>query len=649
MKPQILFENLELQKGKLGEEDSVPDLIGGLILQNKLKFYLDEEDEIFEGYGKVWNSYPYRQFSSYSRKLETSIVKTVVLENNFLKAVFLPEFGGRLWSLWDKEQNRNLLYTNDVIRFSNLAIRNAWFSGGVEWNIGVVGHTPFTTAPLFTATLEDEEGTPILRMYEYERIRQVTYQMDFWLGEQDRFINARMRILNFGDAVVPMYWWSNIAVPEHEKGRIIVPAKKAYTFRDGGVYKVDVPIVDGLDITKYKNIPAAVDYFFELAKEAPKYIANVDENGYGLLHMSTNRLQSRKLFSWGKKSAGDHWQEFLTEDAGRYVEIQAGLGKTQYGCLPMAPHTAWEWLERYGAIQLGAEDTTDSFENLREKVTKTLQESTAYQEMEHVLSSTKELSKKKAVVCQRGSGYGSLKNKERQIEGKTEISKHLDFEPCTTKQKLWADFLETGILEEPDSTCPPPDFMVDEIFFHRLLESIKDINRNNWYANYQLGIFYFQKREYSTAVEAFKQSLFAKENSWAYHGIASVYTVSGDKEQARDAIKCGIQLQKEDLSYVKDGFRILTMNEGFGDILDLYEELEKKQQEEARIKLYYIQALSENGEVQKAYDLLCFDGGMIIDDQREGEASVSKVWKELYRKLYGTEGTLPYVFEFEAT
>ena len=32
-----------------------------------------------------------------------------------------------------------------------------------------------------------ESGEPVLRMYEYERIRKVPYQMDFWLGEKDRF------------------------------------------------------------------------------------------------------------------------------------------------------------------------------------------------------------------------------------------------------------------------------------------------------------------------------------------------------------------------------------------------------------------------------------------------------------------------------
>lgn len=648
MKSKITFQNLKLKTGKLGEKSSVPDLVGGLILQNNLKFYLDEEDEIYEGYGRCRNSYPYRQFSSYSRELEEGEVKTVILENDFLKAVFLPELGGRLWSLWDKEQNKNLLYTNDVIRFSNLAVRNAWFSGGVEWNIGVIGHSPFTTAPLFTAVLEDEDGMPVLRMYEYERIRQVTYQMDFWLGEHDRFLNARMRIMNSTDEVVPMYWWSNIAVPEHENGRIIVPAKKAFTFHDGGIHKVDIPIVNGADITAYCNIPSSVDYFFEIDRDDPKYIANVDENGYGLLHMSTNRLQSRKLFSWGKKRAADHWQEFLTEKAGRYVEIQAGLGKTQYGCLPMAPHTAWEWMERYGAVQLG-EERKDSFEALRDKVTKSLWEKEAYLEMEQVLKDTKKRAKKKASsVCQMGSGYGALKNQIRHLEGKPEISEHLDFTADGEPQKLWADFLENGVLKEPDGMCPPPCFVRDEMIFKRLKESVKDKNQNNWYAHYQLGIFYFQKGEYDRAEAEFRSSLSIQENPWTYQGAASVYTVSGEGEQAKKAVSAGIQLRKEDLSYVKDGFRLLDLNRGYKEILKLYEELGEKLQKESRIRFYYIRALSEQGQAQKAYDLLCADGGMIIDDIREGEIAVGSLWKKLYKELHGTEGQLPYRFDFTA-
>ena len=106
-----------------------------------------------------------------------------------------------------------------------------------------------------------------------------------------------------------MYWWSNIAVPEYDDGCIIVPAKEAYTNRPDGVYKVSVPMVDGYDISKYKVIPDQVDYFFNIPKNAPKYIANINKEGYGLLNLSTARLMSRKLFSWGNNESSDNWHD----------------------------------------------------------------------------------------------------------------------------------------------------------------------------------------------------------------------------------------------------------------------------------------------------------------------------------------------------
>lgn len=649
MNPEIRFERKQMKRGKLGEKSSVPDLLGGLILQNQLKFHLGEEDEIYEGYGRCKSSYPYRQYSCYLRELEEGSVKTVILENDFLEAVFLPELGGRLWSLTDKKTGRNLLYTNDVLRFSNLAVRNAWFSGGAEWNIGVIGHSPFTTAPLYAGVLKDKDGTPVLRMYEYERIREVTYQMDFWLGEQDRFLNARMRIVNSSDQVVPMYWWSNIAVPEHENGRIIVPAKMAYTVQNREVCKVDIPFVNGTDITAYKNIPASADYFFEIPKEEPKYIAHVDENGYGLLHFSTSRLQSRKLFSWGNRQGAGHWQEFLTKDAGRYVEIQAGLGKTQYGCLPMAPHTAWEWIERYGSIQLEPGEQFESFQNLRAKVTKRVLHETAFQEMEQVLQDTRQLAKEKAEVFQKGSGYGALKNAVRAHEGDIPVSGHLDFEVCEKELNLWQDFLKTGKLAEVDETCQPGYFMSDPALFEKLKESMAGANSENWYAHYQLGLYYFQKEKYKKAGTAFHKSLEIRENPWAYHGVASVYTVLEEKEEAKKAIRSGILLRSQDLSYLKEGFRILSLCEGAKEILELYQGLDCKYQRNGRLKFYYIQALGETGEFQRAYDLLCADGGLAVEDIREGELSLGDVWKKLYKKLYGEEGELPYCFDFTAS
>ena len=87
-----------------------------------------EETEYF-GKGMISTILPYMVQDNYNRERKEKNLNSVVMENDYLKAVFLPELGGRLWSLWDKMLNRELLYVNSVFQPANLAIRNAWFSG----------------------------------------------------------------------------------------------------------------------------------------------------------------------------------------------------------------------------------------------------------------------------------------------------------------------------------------------------------------------------------------------------------------------------------------------------------------------------------------------------------------------------------------
>lgn len=638
---ELRMEKRRMKISSLGEESCMPDLSGEVILQNQLTFRLGEEEEIYEGYGKVKNAYPYRQRNGYTRKLEEKEVQTVILENQYLKAVFLPEYGGRLWELWDKEQNQNLLYTNDVLRFSNLAVRNAWFSGGVEWNIGIIGHTPFTTEQMYVARISDEKGNPVLRMYEYERIRDITYQMDFWLEEDSRFLNCRMRIVNENTKVIPMYWWSNIAVPEYEGGRIIVPAKSAYTFASGDVFKVNVPIVRGIDVTDYKKIPKAVDYFFELEEDAPKYIANVNQKGYGLIQISTARLKSRKLFSWGNQKASNHWQEFLTENAGRYIEIQAGLAKTQYGCLPMAPNTAWEWMEQYGAVQIDESELELSHEERAARLTDKLIEKKVPVQIEEKLRASKVTALQKAELLIPGSGYGVL-----GVHGK--LASHLEFMDKSGEYSRWKAFVEGGKMMCPAPLDQPDAFLDDADSFARLKEAVKNEEKENWYAHYHLGIRYYALEKYKKAKREFEMSLELKENAWAYHGLSCIYLLRGKNKKAIHCMKRGIELQNEKLSYIKEGFRILIAGKGYEELCSLYEKLNQELQNNSRLKFYHIKALAELGKTKKAFKLLEENGGLVLDDVREGEDSLAEIWTSLYEKIYKERKEIPYQFQFNA-
>lgn len=647
MKPILTFQNELFSVSDLGPENSVPDLIPGENIQNKTNFFLDEDDEIYEGYGKRETAFPYRQYTCYTRTRKEKELPTAILENRFLKATFLPTYGGRLWSLIDKTTGENLLYTNDVIRPSNLAIRNAWFSGGVEWNISMIGHTPFTMEPLFTSKLEKEDGTPVLRMYEYERVRKVTYQMDFWLEENSRFLNCRMRIFNQTDEMVPMYWWSNMAVPEYEGGRIIVPATEAFTNREDGVYKVDIPMVNGNDISKYKEIPNQVDYFFHIPKESPKYIANINKNGYGLLHLSTSRLVSRKLFSWGKNEASDNWQDFLTEHAGRYVEIQGGLGKTQYGCIPMAPHTAWEWVELYGAVQTSKDASSSSYEQALREMNQIVEQQLQILQPETILSSTKLLAKQPAQLIQTGNGYGALENALRSYRGESQLSSHLDFGTLSSQYKEWMDFLETGHFPEKDPLEVPYDFMADDTFYKKLKETIQTINHQNWYAFYQLGLYYFQNNNIDASTECFIESMTLEPNPWAYHGLSVIYLKNQKNHGAIEFILKGYEMRKDDLSYLKETLKILLLAKGYEEIKKLYHTLPKDFAEESRILFDYLIALARTGQEKEVLDYLN-EHHLVLEDLRECETSLGSLWEEVYERVNGDKGTLPKKYNYHS-
>ena len=64
---------------------------------------------------------PYRMQDTYGRARQPLSFKTLVLENEYLAATFLPELGGRLYSLVHKPQGRELLACNPVFQPANLA------------------------------------------------------------------------------------------------------------------------------------------------------------------------------------------------------------------------------------------------------------------------------------------------------------------------------------------------------------------------------------------------------------------------------------------------------------------------------------------------------------------------------------------------
>ncbi|HEU5222290.1 MAG TPA: DUF5107 domain-containing protein [Candidatus Lumbricidophila sp.] len=339
------------QAAPLGPENRLPSVAPSADGYNAIDTSAgDDELRRNAAYGKVATVAPYLQQDGYGRELEASDLAVVVLENDHLRAEFLPELGGRLWSLVDKASGAELLFTGDEIRLANFALRNAWFAGGAEWNIGTIGHTPTSCARLHAVSLTHPDGTPMLRMYEYERLRGVVFQIDVHLPVDATQLSVAVRIVNHTGTEVPMYWWSNIAVPQTAGTRVIVPADRAWRTASDRTVRNAAYQEAGHDHSYPARAAEASDYFFQLDDGALPWIAAVEPDGTGLVQTSSARLRGRKQFVWGATAGGARWQEWLSGPGREYLEIQAGLARTQLEHLPMPAGATWSWVETYGRL-----------------------------------------------------------------------------------------------------------------------------------------------------------------------------------------------------------------------------------------------------------------------------------------------------------
>ncbi|MCL2517760.1 MAG: DUF5107 domain-containing protein [Oscillospiraceae bacterium] len=632
------YKKMMIPTADLNGESSLPPIAGMVNVQYKTQTELDEDDELFIGYGFIHSSFPYRLQDMYDRELKDTEINTVVLENEYLKATFLPEYGGRLWSLYDKINEKELTFSNPVIRPCNLAIRNAWLSGGVEWNCGMVGHHPFTCSTLFTAKLKLADGTPVLRMYEFERIRRAVYQMDFFLPDGSKVLFARMRIVNPNSEVVPMYWWSNIAIPEIKKGRVIASVNDTYSSRRG-VIKVPVPICEGVDITYPVNNPSAIDFFWKIPPEKRKYICQLDENGYGLFQTSTKRLKGRKLFVWGQGPGGDRWQEFLTKDdsGGRYAEIQAGLAHTQYECLPMPPKTAWEWLEAYGALQTDGSKIHGDWEVAKAETETRIDNIITDEKLAEILKETHEMAITPAdemIMC--GSGWGALEIYRRNKQKDLPMCPHLDFGKVQEQQIQWKALLDNGYFSDTE-----PDSWILQTEWTAMIEAAcNGADEYNWYAWLQLGMTYIALNRIKDAKNALERSMNLKQSCWSLYGLAHIARMEGNgKKAALTALKAAL-MKIDDISLVKEAVRMLNDAGLYNSVIDFVGTLPENVKKVGRIKLGLAFAYARTENIADAEKLI-YDGGVIvIPDIREGEISVTELWyiiEELKAKRDGRE------------
>ena len=624
----LRFEKLFLRGYRVGQAAWFPALRE--LIKSEISAELDEDDGLFIGYGMFSDGLPYTLQDNYDFPEEQLCFQAVILENDFLKAVFLPELGGRLWSLYDKEHERDLILANTAFLPCNLAIRNAWFAGGVEFNCGRRGHDEQTVSPRFAAVLQTAKY-PVLRIYEYQRDRGTPFQYDCFLPEDSRFLYIRGRIWNPNRHLVPMYWWSNIAVSEVAGSRVVVPAKNAFANRyNGGSHvlaKLALPDGEGFDASYPINFQYVKDHFYNISEDRRPYECLFFPDGYGFCHISTRRLRGRKLFVWGQSPGGRNWnKKLLGCGLDAYIELQAGLGRSQQECLPMPPRTAWEWLEGYGALLMKPEQVFGDWDHAVSSTTAAIDGLIPEKELDAILLETRRsvaLQPGKTVIA--GSGWGALE----ELRSGEKLCPQLDFGAIGLEQQAWAELLQSNTI----SSGLPVSYQVSEAWFERLQQAAP-----SWQVHYHKALNFFRRRDLERAEAELDAAGEAAGNRHLLHAKANLRRLQGRNPEAAELIYQAGKLDTTDHSFLKEVLKMLLEMDAYEKMLDLTGSLHPELAALPLVGLMKAFALAHTGRLDEAEALLMNISALDIRDIREGENSTSQLYIYIQVKKAESKG-----------
>jgi len=572
---------------------------------------------------------PYRIQDGYNRVRQPRDFRVAVLENDFLRATFLLEMGGRLWSLFDKQANRELLYVNPVFQPANLAIRSAWFTGGVEWNCGIFGHSVLTCEPVFAARVTGPDGEPILRIYEWERARQIPIQIDFRLCQNAPFLISQVRLVNPHDYFVPMYWWSNIAIPEKVGTRVLAPAESAQRHNySGELVTTGVPIVEGIDATYTKDVPTATDLYFDIPTSRRPWIAAVDADGAGFVHTSSDRLRGRKLFNWGSSAGGQRWQGFLSSPGQAYLEIQGGLAKTQTEYLHMPPKSTWEWVEAFGPINVDAADAhgdwSHAWRATERALASRLPEAALANEWKSLASSA---AREPDAILHYGRGWGALERLRKVAARESSPAQNgLPFpdDSITKSEMPWRTLLETGALPYANPSDDPEALMV-QIQWQELLETAVRAGRgDHWRSWYHLGVMRHRRGDLAGARAAWERSVALEPSAWAYRNLAQIDLDEGDVDEGCSLMMQAVRLAPACAPLVREFCEFLLDQDRPQQALAVLKQAAPGIWSHGRIRLCKVRASLALGDTMEAESF--YNDRVIVDDIREGEVSVTDIW-----------------------
>ena len=290
------------------------------------------ESRVYQGSsGRI---YPYPTIEKIYDEKEDKTYHAVWLENEYLKVMILPELGGRIQRAYDKTNHYDFVYYNHVIKPALVGLCGPWISGGIEFN-WPQHHRPTTFSPVDYLLIENPDGSKTCRVSDVDQMYGTKGEASFTLYPGKAYIEIKGQLYNRTSTPQTFLWWANPAVPVNDHTQSIFPPDvhavmdhgkrdvSRFPIATGIYYKHDYS--EGVDISRYKNIPVPTSYMAE--KSDFNFVGGYDyQKQAGILHVADHHISpGKKQWTWGCGDFGKAWDRNLTDEDGPYVELMTGV------------------------------------------------------------------------------------------------------------------------------------------------------------------------------------------------------------------------------------------------------------------------------------------------------------------------------------
>ena len=297
--------------------------------------------------------------------------KAVWIENEFLRALVLPEIGGRIHVLQDKTNGYDLIYRQHVIKPALVGLAGPWISGGIEFN-WPQHHRPATFLPVDFAVEEHADGSTTIWCSDHDPLCRMKGMHGVCLHPGQAYLELKVRAYNRTPWVQTFLWWANVATRVHEAYQSFFPPDVYYVADHARRSMSEYPLCEGHyygvnygergrkgvppaevprqfqpphcpadhpssavsyppnDLSFYANIPVPTSYMCMGSKE--DFFGGYDHAAQaGLVHVANHHISpGKKQWTWGNHEFGYAWDRNLTDPDPRgefspYIEIMAGV------------------------------------------------------------------------------------------------------------------------------------------------------------------------------------------------------------------------------------------------------------------------------------------------------------------------------------